>query len=413
MPKNFYRLTSIREIEPNFFYAGATNMSNQNQSADSPEEKPKKLNLDALLPAKRSITTSIGTLYARRACSGDWKDFELADSIELGRIAIQQLCNRVEDKHDRSALHDADLKLLTDADYQDLALGVATQNRWQKLPSGSGLKELGELIKAERQMISKRHKEMLGDLQKSIASSYSFLGKSALDKLQEQMAGIANIGSSFAATDPLLASVNGVALAEEPWQKHLESIDTFDKLMEGFNTKNAAAQSELPKVYDVPRFKMPPQVEETPMGRATLESAANSRQVAKKMDDLVVVVAGLNQTLVKDVLPAWFKKIDEDQKEAKSAFDQAAHGLRWTKWAVIASVFVTIAATWWQVDVATSIDHENSEQQKRSEDLLRQQLETQKKLIEQQAKDAAAMREVVLTLKQQALVTKPNRRSGS
>jgi hypothetical protein len=42
------------------------------------------------------------------------------------------------------------------------------------------------------------------------------------------------------------------------------------------------------------------------------------------MDDLVVVVAGLNQTLVQEVLPAWFNKIAEDQEAAKGAFDQAA-----------------------------------------------------------------------------------------
>jgi hypothetical protein len=142
------------------------------------------------------------------------------------------------------------------------------------------------------------------------------------------------------------------------------------------------------------------------MGLATLESVENSRQVAKKMDDLVVVVAGLNQTLMQDILPAWFKKIEEDQEAAKGAFDQAASALRWTKWAVIASVIVTIAATWWQVDVAKTIDRENSEQQRRLETVLREQLSVQQKLIEQQAKNAEAMREVVTTSKQPVRIAK-------
>ncbi len=388
-------------------------MSNENQTSDSAEEKPKMLNLDALLPAKRSITTSIGTLYARHPHRSDWKDFELEGSVELGRVAIQRLCSRIEDKHDSSALHDNDLNLLTDADCQPLVQAIAKQSGWRELPDGSGLKELGELIKVEKQAITEQHEKMLGDLRKSIDSSYSFLGKGALDKLQEQMAGIANIRSSLAGTDSLQAALRAAALPEESWRKSQAGMDTFDKAMCGLNAENVTAQIELPRAYDVPKLIMPQRFEETPMGRATLESVENSRQVAKKMDDLVVVVAGLNQTLVQDVLPAWFNKIEGDQEAAKSAFDQAACGLRWTKWAVIASVFFTIAATWWQVDVAKSIDRENSEQQKRSEAILREQLAAQQKLIEQQAKDAAAMREVVVTLKQQILIAKPNRRSGS
>lgn len=388
-------------------------MSDENHTSDSAEEKPKKLNLDALLPAKGSITTSIGTLYTRHPYSSDWTDFELEDSVELGRVAIQRLCNRIEDKHDSSNLHDDDLKLLTDGDCQELVQAIAKQSGWRELPDGSGLKELGELIKVEKQAITERHEKMLGDLRKSIDSSYSFLGKGALDKLQEQMADIANIRSSLAGKESLQAALRAAALPEESWRKSLAGIDTFDKTMRGLNAEKVTAQIEVPKIYDVPKLIMPPRFEETPMGRATLESVENSRQVAKKMDDLVVVVAGLNQTLVQDVLPAWFKKIEEDQKAAKIAFDQAARGLWWTKWAVIASVFVTIAATWWQVDVAKSIDRENSEQQKRSEAILREQLAAQQKLIEQQAKDAAAMREVVVTLKQQILIAKPKRRSGS
>lgn len=388
-------------------------MNDENQSTDSAEGKPKKLNLDALLPAKGSITTSIGTLYARHPYSSDWKYFELEEIIELGRMAVQRLCNRIEDKHDSSALDDDDLKLLTDADCQALAQAITKQSGWRELPSGSGLKDLGELIKEEKQAITERHEKMLGDLRKSIDSSYSFLGKGALDKLQEQMAGLANIRSSLAGTESLQAALRAAALPEESWQKSLAGMDTIDKAMRGLNAENVTAQIKLPRACDVPKLIMPPRFEETPMGRATLESLENSRQVAKKMDDLVVVVAGLNQTLVQDVLPAWFNKIEEDQKAAKSAFDQAARGLWWTKWAVIASVFVTISATWWQVDVAKSIDRESSEQQMRSEAILREQLAAEQKLIEQQAKNAAAMREVVVTLKQQVLMAKPNRRSGS
>lgn len=388
-------------------------MSDVNQSTDSIEGKPKMLSLDALLPAKGSITTSIGTLYARHPYSSDWKYFDLEDSLELGRVAIQRLCNRIEDKHDSSALHDDDLKVLTNADCQELVQAIAKQSSWRELPGGSGLKELGELIKEEKQAITEQHEKMLGDLRKSINSSYSFLGKGALDKLQEQMAGIANIRSSLAGAEYLQATLRAAALPEESWRNSLAGMDTTDKAMRGLNAANLTAQIEPPIAYDAPKLIIPPRFEETPMGRATLESVENSRQVAEKMDDLVVVVAGLNQTLVQDVLPAWFNKIKEDQEAATSAIDQAARGLWWTKWAMIVSVIVTIAATWWQVDVAKNIDRENSVQQTRSEVILREQLAAQQKFLEQQAKDAEAMRDVVTILKQQVLIAKPNRRNGS
>lgn len=385
-------------------------MSDENQSTDNAERKPKKLNLAALLPAKRSIATSIGTLYARHPYSSDWKYFDLEDSVELGRVAIQRLCNQIEDKHDSSALHDNDLKLLTDTDCQALAQAVAKQSGWREFPSGSGLKDLGELIKEEKQAMTEQHEKMLADLRKSIDSSYSFLGKGVLDKLQAQMAGIANIRSSLAEAESLQAALRAVTLQEDSWRKSLSSMDAVDKAMRGVNAANAAVQVELPKTHDVTEFIMPARFEETPMGRATLESVENSRQVAKKMDDLVFVVGGLNQTLVQDVLPAWFNKIKEDQTSAKGAFEQAARGLWWTKWAVIASVFVTIVATWWQVDVARSIDRENTEQQKRAEAVLREQLAAQQKLIEQQAKDAAAMREVVTAMKEAGPISRPQKR---
>ena len=58
---------------------GEKHMSDEDRSSDSGEGKPKKLNLDALLPAKASIATSVGTLFVRHPHSSDWKYLELDD----------------------------------------------------------------------------------------------------------------------------------------------------------------------------------------------------------------------------------------------------------------------------------------------------------------------------------------------
>lgn len=358
-------------------------MNDEDQFASSDEGKKKTFDLDALLPEKASVATSIGMLYVRHLYSSDWKYLESDDAVELGRSTLQRLCNRTEDKSESSPLLDEDMRLLNDADYQVLAQAIAKQNGWRDLHDGPSLKDLGEVIKEEKRAITERHGKMLRDLRKSIDSSYSFLNKGTLEKLQEQMAGIADIRRSFASTESLQAALRAAKLPDESLRKLL-----------------ASARIESPKTYEVPKSVLPPRFEDTSMGRATLESANNTRQVATKMNDLVAVVAGLNQTIVQDVLPAWFKTIEEDQKAAKEAFDQAARGLWWTKWAVIASVLVAIGATLWQVDVAKSIDRENFKQQIRAETILREQLAAQQRLMEQQAKEAEAMREAIATMKE-------------
>ena len=159
---------------------------------------------------------------------------------------------------------------------------------------------------------------------------------------------------------------------------------------------------------DMPSFTLP-SPEETPLGRATLEGAENSRETVRRMDALVEVVGGLNQMIVKDVLPAWFAGAKSDQENAEQAFKTAGKSLKWTKWAVIASVVVSVFATWWQVTVTREIDQENSVAQRTSESLLREQLAAQRmnesllreqlvaqqKLAEQQSLEAKNLRQLI------------------
>ena len=103
--------------------------------------------------------------------------------------------------------------------------------------------------------------------------------------------------------------------------------------------------------------------------------------------------------MVKDVLPEWVKQVKSSQKDAKDSFDQAADGLKWTKWAVITSVVVTVLVTWWQIWVARDIDLENTQQQTRMEAILEKQLATQENLVKQLERDTAAMREEIAVVK--------------
>ena len=339
-------------------------MSKAPASSEDDQHRPKKLSLTDLWPSKEQVETSLCPIYVRQVLASDWKYFESDDDLELGRAALLQLSSRIEDKKDRSPLAEEDLKALNEADLKVLVPMIAKKSGWGEMPMGAGLEELGKAVQVGKKQQLERHKEMLMDMRKSIDLNYGFLGTGVLEKLQGQMAGLVDISSGINPHSPVGS------------ERRIETAST-------------------PNVS----LLIPQRPEETRLGRATLESANNSREALQTMENLFQVVAGLNQTLINDLLPAWFKKVENDQKDAKDAFDQAATGLKWTKWAVVASVVVTVLVTWWQVSVARDIDRENTEQQKRVETVLREQLATQQKLIEQQAQYSATMREAIAKLK--------------
>lgn len=357
-----------------------------------PAPQAKKLSLDDLLPAKAPVVTSLGTLYVRHAYASDWKHFESGDAAELGRAAVRQLANRIEDKKEDGPLADEDFDAFVGADFDALAPAIAKQSGWGALPVGPALQGLGQAVKAAKVQEREPYKKMLEDMRKSIGGSYAFLAKGTLEKLQDQVAGLADIRRSLSVTGALNEAMRATGLSEDALKGGLARILPFEETIRGIDRANIPKDIEARRTINMPPIYIPPRPEETPVGRAAIESAQNSREVAQKMDALAAVVGGLNQTLVTEVLPSWFRQVENDQKSAKDSFDHAASGLWWTKWAVIASVVVTILVTWWQVSVARDIDRENSAQQQKAEVLLREQLAVQKRLIEQQGRDAAQLR---------------------
>lgn len=232
---------------------------------------------------------------------------------------------------------------------------------------------------------------------KAIEASYGFLGNRELEKLQAQMAGIGDIARSIPELDPGYAAKQAAEQFAKVGYPGLDDLAMREAALRAATQGFEVDHPEEPMVISRPW--MPPPIEDTPLGRAVLESAAHSREVANKVESLVGLVARLKLTLVENVLPAWIEKVKADQKNAKESFDHAARQLGWAIAAVFASAAVTVLATWWQISVTRDIDRENTEQQKRTEQILRDQLAHQQKLAEQQAKDAAAMLEAISALK--------------
>lgn len=364
-------------------------------STPSPNSPSKKVSLSSLLPEKAAVPTSLGMLYVRHVYGSDWEHLEGDDEAELGKAAVRRLSSRVQQKRDSSPLADDDVDAMVDADYAALAPVIAKKSGWGELPPGAAGAELGKAVKRGREQEAERNRKMLDDMHNSIGGSYAFLQKDTLQKLQGQMAGLASIRESLGALDSFKTSLGSAGLLDRSTREALAGFRPTTETLRDLSRGASFARLETPRSMDIPVMPALSRPEETVLGRATLESAENSREAVRRMDALVEVVGGLNQTMVQDVLPAWFKQVESDQKQAEEAFRHAGRSLWWTKWAVIASVMVSFLATWWQISVARDIDRENSAAQRTTESLLREQLVAQQKQSEQHALEAAQLRQLV------------------
>lgn len=103
-----------------------------------------------------------------------------------------------------------------------------------------------------------------------------------MQKLQGQMGGLASLRSSLAEAE--LSALGRIKRADE-------------------QLATVAAPFSLPSVGLRPLIPVDPA--DTKLGRATLENLRVSQDISQTLASLVSLVAGLNQTVIKDVQPPW------------------------------------------------------------------------------------------------------------
>lgn len=399
----------------------------EEEQAGSPGDAPAKkfFDLDDLVVQRSPTQTSLGELYVRDPRVGEMIDWGRVDDPEaLGRLAAKTLSSRDRDQAGAEGLDDSTFAQLTPADVDAVLAAIAVHNEWDEVPAGAGFVALGTAIKASLEKERKRLVQLNESTRLKLAKDYAFLPGASLTKLTEQVTGLAMFGREGGAVRAALDAMrDGQSLIDR-----VGGTGTFKALAESRNLVGSAL--ELQRLREATRFggvghgttgadllyarpsevertqiefPEPPRPEDSVLGQAMLQSAESTRASLAQIGELVSLVGGLNQTLVQEVLPAWATHLEDGQKDAKVAFEQAAAQLRWAKYAVWASIIVTagftIWATNWQVDVSRKIDAGNSQQMDRLEVLLTQQLAAQQQLIEQQAKESAALRAEVAALK--------------
>lgn len=427
------------------------------------QEPTKKIRILDLMPEKTPIPTSLGTLYVRHIYVSDWKHLERNDSDELGKAIVGRVTSRLKDKGDDTALSDDDFAALVSTDFDVLAPAIAAQCGWGALPEMPALEALGQLAKTEKEKIRKQFKKQTDDMRKSVEGAYGFLGKDTLEKLTGQLKGLADIREAFrlgSSSDALKNSLMGTdayiqAARYSDLSNALKGIapsTQYDEVVRAaaaaagnmgsdFSELSKAAKAstqyeemartaaaaagnmdsdflELQPSLEIHVPRMPPRPEETPVGKAAVATALHAEEIARLMAVLTDATAGLNQTVVTEILPAWFKQVENDTRAGNASLSNAAESLWWAKWAIGLSILTTIFTTWWQISVTREIDGSNNKQQQVIEDaaserhdaveaLLKREIAMQEALIQRQADDAEQLRAVIRSMEKSRAPTIP------
>jgi hypothetical protein len=373
--------------------------------------QPKKklvLDLDALNPEKVPVQTSRGTFYVG-GHGFPPAALEANDEEQVGRSVVQHLCNYAEDKADTAALDDSDAAALTDEDVAKLGPVISSQQRW---PSDDSVDTLVGIARAARSAAARERsalQEQMLKMRESLTSGFGFLNKETLRKLQDDMTGMASfrrLAASASADSMFAKSVRDVLKRQDDGvlgaMRRAEAPlhGPLRKISEAFPPASLERDIKVPVHF--------PRPEESPLGKATLQSAENSRHAVELMSELTQRMARVQETLVGEVLPQWLAQAEREQKkaaadsaEAASNTKHAADSLKWAKWAIIASIFATGLATYWQVHVAQEIDRGSTKQLQTTEAVLREQLAAQREALEQQRAEARQLRDLLQSTQKQ------------
>lgn len=358
---------------------------------------------------KVAVHTGQGTLYVKYLALGDISKIakifkqDAPDLAAVGRAVLLKLTSMTSASEDNNEIDEALFKALTEQDLRSLASTIATESHLSPLADGDPLVELGRAFHETIKRATKEVSKTLSEVKSTWDSQWATIGESTRAALQDSLLGINDISKRLresSAVETFIKTVReakSTSAVEEYVHTNKQFIDAakVSEVEDSFITADGKRGSAF-NHYRPPPIELP-ELETLPIGRAanaTEETARQITEVAGLMGAMVAGVGDLSTTLVGKVVPEWMKKLDEDRESARKTLDQAKNSLRWTKWAVIASVFLTV----WQVWLAQEYKLDNDKQQTAIEDLLREQLGVMQQFRKQAAEEADKTRKLVEAL---------------
>ena len=360
----------------------------------------KKSILSMMLKNRKPVTTSQGTFYVRHLSVGDMKTFagyfdEKKDKAShdlraLGELALKTLVCTDNDPEKTSVLTEEIFSQLSSTDIELLIDGVIEVCCLTPLAGNKTLESLGSIVFDEVTSDIKRTLEMNKKLKSSMGSAFGSLSQGAMKSLVDSMSSLNAVRDSLK-----------LSPAVEAFRKLQEDQE---RLFGGMAHKEMLAQA---KISEMPQPRMPelymPKIEETPMGRAAIaseDSATQLREVAGLVGDMADKLANLHTVFLTEVIPQWVDSLEENSDAMKTTLSQAETSLFWAKWALIASVVVTIAMTAWQNSIASDYKLDNDKQQTDAVLIMKEQLKASQELSKQLKTDSVQLKEELVKLQQ-------------
>jgi len=358
------------------------------------ENQPKKL---VLRRRKRvAAETTQGRLFARHIVTGDLPTFAeyvdegnattSADYEALGKLALLALVCADDGEERVPALTEETFSLLTETDIVALVQAVAEACELAAPSTIVTLAALGSGLFSYLSSIAKQMAESSAAIKRSIESSFSSVSQSLRSELQDKFSALSEIQSA-------LGSSSAVEAIRQAQERNSTLLGTSS------HSRFAPFQSAPPPFDNVrvPNYEafIPPKFEDTPAGRTAArvasageESARQLSEVAGLMGKMAGQMAELQTVFLSKVLPEWFRNLEDSASTTNTTLRQAESSLFWAKWALLASVVVSVLMTGWQVWLAREYKLENDKQQEGTELLMRQQLKAIQELNTQLARKA-------------------------
>lgn len=360
----------------------------------------KKSILSLMLKNRKPVTTSQGTFYVRHLSVGDMKAFTgyfdegkdkaSHDLRALGELALKTLVCTDNDPEKTSTLTEEIFSQLSSTDIELLIDGVIEVSGLTPLPESKTLESLGSIVFDQVTSDIKRTLEMNKKLKSSMGSAFGSLSQGAMKSLVDSMSSLNAVRDSLK-----------LSPAVEAFRKLQEDQE---RLFGGMAHKELLAQA---KISEMPQPRMPelyrPKFEETPMGRAAIaseDSAAQLREVAGLVGDMADKLANLHTVFLTEVIPQWVKSLEGNAEAMNISLGNTEKSIKWAKWALIASVVVTIAMTAWQIRIASNYKLDNDQQQTDALLIMKEQLKASQELNKQLKTDTMQLKEELVKLQQ-------------
>lgn len=336
----------------------------------------------------RHIITSDLPIFARYVnhdSTGDDTDFE-----QLGKTAVMRLVCVDEGRDSAPAFNDESFATLTDTDLATTVRAVAQACEVTGASDISTLDALGSALFPYLSALAKQEEESRRAIRQSIETNFGNLPSTVQAALGDKM-------SALSAARKALGTSTAVEAAQAAIERQTSLVRNAIAGLP--RVGDAIASPTRPLIADITPFR-PPKFEETVAGKTAARAATASEESAKQLTEVAGLMgtmaeqmAGLQTVFLSEVLPQWVQNLEDGANATRTTLRQAETSLSWAKWALVASVVVSIAMTGWQVWLAREYKLENDKQQENTELLLRQQLKAAQDLNAQLQKLSLQPRE--------------------